>query len=102
MEVAVDVRLTEELALAGMAREIVRHVQELRKTADLNIEDHIILHLGTDGTELKQAINAHRDYIGGETLTAHWAEAAPNGEAHRATVKIEGQTLEIALAKAAK
>ena len=49
VEVMVDVRITEELALAGMAREVVRHVNELRKTADLNIEDRIILYLGTDG-----------------------------------------------------
>ncbi len=98
VEVMVDVRLTEELALAGMAREVVRHVQELRKTAGLNIEDRIVLDLGTDGAELKKAIDAHRDAIGAETLTAQWA--APNGEAHRATVKIEGQALEIALAKA--
>ena len=95
----VDLRITEELALAGMAREVVRHVQELRKTADLNIEDHIILYLGTDSAELWKAIQSHRDYIGGETLTERWAEAAPNGEAHRATVKIEGQALEIALSK---
>ena len=100
VEVMVDVRLTEELALAGMAREVVRHVQELRKTAGLNIEDRIVLHLGTDGAELKKAIETHRDTIGAETLTARWAESA-DGLPHRATAKIEGQTLEIALAKAA-
>ena len=46
VEATVDVRITEELALAGMAREIVRHVNDLRKTADLNIEDRIVLYLG--------------------------------------------------------
>ena len=44
-----------------MAREVVRHVQELRKKADLNIEDRIVLYLGTDGAELKKAIETHRD-----------------------------------------
>ena len=100
MEVMVDVRITEELALAGMAREVVRHVQELRKSACLEMEDRIVLYLGTDGAELQKAIDAHRDVIAAETLTASWAEAAPNGEAHRATVKIEGQALAIALTKA--
>ena len=89
----------EELALAGMAREVVRHVDDLRKTADLNIEDHIVLYLGTDGAELKKAIEAHRDTIGAEKVTVRWGPS-PDGVAHRASVKIEGQTLEIALSKA--
>jgi isoleucyl-tRNA synthetase len=98
-EVMVDCRITEELALAGMAREVVRHVNDLRKTANLNIEDRIVLYLGTDGADLKRAIEAHRDYIAPETLTVRWAES-PDGLPHRQTVKIEGQTLTIALAKA--
>ena len=101
-EVLVDVRLTPELALAGMAREVIRHVNDLRKTANLNIEDRIVLDLRTDGAELKKAIDAHRETIGAETLTVQWADASPKGEAHRATVKIEGQSLEISMAKAAK
>jgi isoleucyl-tRNA synthetase len=97
VEVMVDVRLTEELALAGMAREVVRHVNDLRKTADLNIEDRVAIHLGTDSAQLKNAIESHRDYIAAETLTVRWAPS-PDGLAHRATVKIEGQALAIALA----
>ena len=85
MEVLVDTRITEELALDGMAREVVRHVQELRKTADLKMEDRIVLYLGTDGAELKKAIETHRDYIAAETLTAQWAETAerPGSTARR-------------------
>jgi hypothetical protein len=49
---------------------------------------------------LHKAIATHRDAIAAETLVVQWA--APNGEAHRATVKIEGQALEIALAKATR
>ena len=99
-QVLIDSRITEELAREGMAREVVRHVQELRKTADLNIEDRIVLHLGTGGAELRKAIDAHRDYIAAETLTVQWAESA-DGLAHTQTVKIEGQVLQIALSKAA-
>ena len=98
VEAMVDVRITEELALAGMAREVVRHVNDLRKTADLNIEDRITLYLGTDGAELRKSVEGRRDYIGAETLTVRWAASA-DGLPHRQTVKIEGQGLEIALAK---
>jgi isoleucyl-tRNA synthetase len=98
--VLIDTRVAPELAREGMARDVVRQVQELRKNAGLQMEDRIVIYLGTAGAELQKAIDAHRDAIGAETLTVQWAEAAPNGEAHRETVKIEGQALEIALTKA--
>jgi isoleucyl-tRNA synthetase len=97
-QVLIDSRITPELAREGMARDVVRQVQELRKTADLQMEDRIVLYLGTDDAELKKAIDEHRETIAAETLTVLWAEAAPSG-AHRAAVKVEGRALEIALAK---
>ncbi len=100
-QVLIDSRITPELAREGMARDVVRQVQELRKTADLQMEDRIVLYLGTDDGELQKAINEHRETIAAETLTVQWVETAPAG-AHLGTVKVEGQALEIALAKAAK
>src|SRR5262249_45986950 len=47
VQVALDTRITDELAREGMAREVVRHVQESRKGAGLEIEDRIELHLAT-------------------------------------------------------
>src|SRR5512135_1800854 len=41
-QVALDVRITEELAREGMARDVVRQVQELRKSAKLELEDRIV------------------------------------------------------------
>jgi isoleucyl-tRNA synthetase len=99
-QVAIDAAITPELAREGMARDVVRHVQELRKTTGLQMEDRIILYLGTDGGELQKAIDEHRETIAAETLTVRWATAAPDG-AHQTTVKVEGQTLEIALSKQA-
>jgi isoleucyl-tRNA synthetase len=98
-EVIVDVRITDDLALAGMAREVVRHVQELRKKANLEMEDRIELHLGTDAPKLLQAIDAHRDYIGSETLVARWSNQPLNGEAHQLEVKIDGLALILMLRK---
>ena len=91
-QVLIDARITPELAREGMAREVVRHVQELRKTADLNIEDRIVLYLGTDGPELRKAIDGpprlHR---------RRDADGAMGGVGRAAlrtatTVKIEGQS----------
>jgi isoleucyl-tRNA synthetase len=99
-QVAIDSRITEELKLAGMAREIVRHVQNLRKEAGLEMEDRILLYLGTESAVLRQAIEAHRAYIAAETLTAQWANEPLGTGGHRVSVKVEGLALTIELRKA--
>ena len=75
-----------------------RLVQELRKESDLEPEDRITLYLATPSKALQQAIDAHRDYIAGETLTLRWADSPPNGKAVQA--KVGGSELTIALARA--
>jgi isoleucyl-tRNA synthetase len=96
-QVLIDARLTDALKREGMARDVIRQVQDLRKTGGLEMEDRIELYLGTESEALRQAIDAHRDYIAAETLTVRWASASLDGEAHRADVKIDGQALTIML-----
>jgi isoleucyl-tRNA synthetase len=99
-QILLDGRLTLELELEGVAREIVRHVQNARKDAELEMDDRIVLVLQTDDPKLKEAIRVHRDYIANETLVVNWATDALGGIAHRVEVKIEGATLIIELKKA--
>jgi isoleucyl-tRNA synthetase len=99
-QAALDARITEELAREGMARDVVRLVQEQRKKADLEMEDRIVLRLETESAALKQAIDAHRDYIAAETLVRRWADGPLNGEVHRAAVKVDKDPLTIELARA--
>ncbi len=59
--------LTPELVQEGLAREFVRRVQDLRKSADLDVADRIDLFV--DVSEgLKAAIQTHQDYVKTETL----------------------------------
>jgi isoleucyl-tRNA synthetase len=98
--VIVDARITDELAHEGRAREVVRHMQELRKTAGLEMEVRIVLSLQTDAPALKKAIETHKDYICRETLAVRLV-MEPLGEgAHRAEVKVEGQAMTIELLRA--
>ncbi len=60
--------LTPELVREGLAREFVRRVQDLRKTADLDVADRIRVYV-TATPGLKEAIEANRDYVNTETLT---------------------------------
>jgi isoleucyl-tRNA synthetase len=99
-QLALDTRISEDLALEGMAREVVRQVQQARKNADLQMEDRIVLYLQTDADKLQRAIEVHREYIASETLVAKWAREALGEGAHRVEVKVEGLQLMIELAVA--
>ena len=67
-EVQLDTEITEELKLEGLAREIVRAIQDRRKKLGFNVEDRIRTHYEADGM-LVRAIERHADYIKNETLS---------------------------------
>ena len=99
-QVAIDTRITEELAQEGMAREVVRHIQDHRKKSGLEIEERIKLSLCTDSPRLQQAIKAHQEYIRTETLALELVVCEPlEGESFKAEVKVDGQALTIGLRK---
>jgi isoleucyl-tRNA synthetase len=77
--VGLDTTLTEALVREGLARELVRTIQEARKQAGLNVSDRIVLDV--EGNEaIQAALAAHRDYVGTETLASRW-EAPVDPEA---------------------
>lgn len=73
--VALDLELTDELRLEGIARDIVRIVQDARKAAGLDISDRI--ELGVEAPpEIRGALDVHAGYIQGETLALSLAPQA--------------------------
>src|SRR5690606_32180572 len=63
--VVLDTVVTPELAAEGIARDVVRAVQQGRKDAGLDVSDKIALVL--DGDEaVREALTAHRDLVAGE------------------------------------
>ena len=72
--VGLDTTLTEALEREGLARELVRTVQEARKQAGLDVSDRITLRI--DGTpDVAAALDAHRRYVMEETLATGWGGA---------------------------
>jgi isoleucyl-tRNA synthetase len=65
--IALDTRVTPELAAEGAARDVVRVVQQARRDAGLSVSDRIALVLGADGA-LADAIRGHAGFIAAETL----------------------------------
>jgi isoleucyl-tRNA synthetase len=65
--VELDMSVTPELAAEGIARDVVRTVQQARRDAGLAVSDRIKLTVGAGGG-VADAVRAHADFIAGETL----------------------------------
>jgi len=98
-QLLLDVRINQDLVREGMAREVVRHVQELRKKSGLEMEDRIVVHFVTQSSELLQAVEAHRSYISAETLAVEWPNVPLDGDSHMTSVKVDGHPLTVQLRK---
>jgi isoleucyl-tRNA synthetase len=67
LTVALDITLSPALLNEGNARELVNRVQNIRKEANFELTDKILLRI-VDNTNLKDAINEFSDYICDEIL----------------------------------
>ncbi len=76
LTVALDLTLTPELERAGLVREVVRLVQDARKSSGLAVSDRIELWWTGDGA-VAQALTEHTEALAGEVLatTVHAGEA---------------------------
>jgi isoleucyl-tRNA synthetase len=90
--VAVDAVITPELRAEGLAREVVRRVQTMRKDAGFNIEDRITAWYVAEG-ELTDVVVTWGDYIQAETLAGDLVAGTPPADAHAETHKIEGMPI---------
>ncbi len=77
--VALDLEVTEELRRAGLAREVVRLVQEARKSSGFDVSDRISLVWQAEG-ELAAAIGEHAESVAGEVLATSMSAGEPSGE----------------------
>jgi len=76
--VALDTHVTPELKQEGQAREVVRRVQDLRKTAGFEISDHIVLTYQAEG-DMQTTIERWAAYIKAETLADEMHAGEPLG-----------------------
>nr|HPO49215.1 DUF5915 domain-containing protein [Spirochaetota bacterium] len=67
LTIALDTNLTTELVEEGIAREFIRHIQNLRKDRNLNVTDRIAIRFHAD-EKISKAINNWDKIIKEETL----------------------------------
>jgi isoleucyl-tRNA synthetase len=94
VKIEMDTTLTEELKAEGLARDLIRAIQNARKNAGFSIDDRINLRLESDSSEVNTALKQFQDTIYAETLTT--AELTGEGS-HSETVKVDGQEVKIHL-----
>ncbi|NEA36785.1 isoleucine--tRNA ligase [Streptomyces sp. SID13031] len=75
--VALDLEITPELKQAGLAREVVRTLQEARKNSGLEVADRITVWLTSTDPELSDALGKHADEIAREVLATTLTQSAP-------------------------
>jgi isoleucyl-tRNA synthetase len=63
LTVALDITVTEDLRLEGIARDFVNRVQNLRKDSGFEVTDKIRITLQNNDGLLANAITANKDYI---------------------------------------
>jgi isoleucyl-tRNA synthetase len=100
--VVLDTHVTPELQAEGLARDVIRAVQQARKDADLAVSDRIVLTIVGDDAAVA-AIETHRDLIAGEVLATMLATlTGENGPASgsEATAVGEGSSVTIQLERA--
>jgi isoleucyl-tRNA synthetase len=96
---ALDAELDDELRAEGIARELINRVQRLRRDAELEITDRIVLGFSGAGA-IREAAEAHAEFIGGETLAVQTSVGETLTEAayaHVREVDIDGEPVSIGL-----
>ena len=96
---ALDLKLTPELREEGLMREIIRHVQQARKQAGLEVDDRIHLSLKTDDEQLTTLLKNHTltDAIKRETLATSLNTTSATD--FSSDVKVDDAQLTIGLSK---
>jgi isoleucyl-tRNA synthetase len=95
--VVLDTAVTPELEAEGVARDVVRFVQQARKDEGLHVADriHLVIDPG-DHDDVRAAVEAHRHWVGEQTLARELVVAGPLAEGRRYELA-DGRAVHLAL-----
>jgi isoleucyl-tRNA synthetase len=67
--VILDLNITKELYEEGIARDLVRAIQQARKDAGFDISDKVVLEVRANNAEIESIIKNHANFINEQTLS---------------------------------
>ena len=96
--VVLDTAVTPQLAAEGLARDVIRVVQQARRDAGLDVSDRIALVVSASAP-VRAAVEQHRDFVGGETLSTEVTLVEEGAEGFAGEVG-DGDQVTVRVAKA--
>jgi len=96
--VVLDIETTPELEREGLARDLIRFVQQSRKEAALHVADHIRLTLDTTA-DTAESLRPYVPYICEQTLADELNFGDPTDDSHIAEATLEGNPVRIGLTR---
>ncbi len=98
--VILDITVTPELEAEGIARDMVRAIQQARKDGGLNVSDRIRLHLDAPA-DITSAVKTHSAYVLEQTLSTELLDKLPTDKIFSAESAIDEKKVIITLARTA-
>ncbi|MGA8846209.1 MAG: DUF5915 domain-containing protein, partial [Nocardioides sp.] len=90
-----DTAVTPDLAAEGLARDMVRGIQQARRDAGLDVSDRISLTVG-GSADLRAAARTHEALICAETLATSYVVGEPGAGTSVALADGEDATIQVA------
>ncbi len=88
LTLALDIHITPELRLEGIAREFINKIQNIRKESGFEVTDRVSLKIGSH-EQLDEALLLHREYITAQTLATSLELAGTTAPAGARMVEID-------------
>lgn len=98
--VGLNTTMNDDLLEEGLARDIVRRIQDQRKKARFDISDQIEIYFQAD-RRLKHVIRTHETYIANETLATKLIDSEIPDSCYAADYVLQGETLRIGIVQSA-
>lgn len=100
-QLELDTEITPALHIEGLAREVVRVVQQSRKEAGYAVDDRINITISTENSLLKEAVEDQKEYIAEQTLAVSVAFGDSLANSSFSSVKqVEKMSMTVHLSKA--
>ncbi|MFQ5880126.1 MAG: DUF5915 domain-containing protein, partial [Dehalococcoidia bacterium] len=94
--VALHPVMSQELIDEGLARELVRRLQTMRKNAGFDIADRIVTYYQGDD-DFRRVLQKFGDYVRQETLSRELVEGPPPADAHAERHRVDGREVVLAV-----
>ncbi len=95
---AVDTSMTDELQQEGAVRDLIRQVQNMRKEAQLNVDDRIVVGIAAD-ERISRSLSNFEEYFLAEVLGTQLSSSLEHPD-HQKVVNLNGADVQIHIARA--